>query len=159
METTDYSETLRPVCQTKQHGVTGAEESNVLSLSVSVSTFFLPPLHFRSVCILKSTPSFCTNGNNARNGKRTFTECDIVELYEALWSHSHALTYKNFNLDVSQQPQAILGNSKTGKSFQTVITLHFSAVAGLRLKHEPAQLISCPDTRLYGANTRERWEA
>jgi len=32
--------------------------------------------------------------NNARNGKRTFTECDIVELYEASWLHSQALTYK-----------------------------------------------------------------
>ena len=70
MDTTDYPETLHPVCQTKNHSVTIAEESNVLSLSASVSTFFLPPPHFlhhrllnfRSICILKSTPSFCTNG-------------------------------------------------------------------------------------------------
>jgi len=40
METTDYPETLHPVCQTKEHSVTIAEESNVLSLSASVSTFF-----------------------------------------------------------------------------------------------------------------------
>ena len=88
--------------------------------------------------------------NNARNGKRTFTECDIVEIYEALWSHSHAptRTYKNFNLYLSQQPQAILGNSKTGKALgMGLVTLDFSAVARLRLKQEPAQLISCPDTR------------
>ena len=55
---------------------------------------------------------------------------------------------QNFNLYLSQQPRAILGNSKTGKALGTVlVTLDFSAVARLRLKHEPAQLISCPDTR------------
>jgi hypothetical protein len=56
--------TLHPVCHTKERSVTIAEDSNVLSLSASVSTFFLPPLHFlhhrlhfRSVGILKSTAS------------------------------------------------------------------------------------------------------
>jgi hypothetical protein len=62
METTDCSETLHPACQTKQHGVTIPEDSNVISLSASVSTFFLPPLHFLHHRILKSAPSFRTNG-------------------------------------------------------------------------------------------------
>jgi hypothetical protein len=44
----DNSETLHLVCQTKEHGVTVAEESNVLSFGASVSTFFFASSSFPS---------------------------------------------------------------------------------------------------------------